>query len=67
MLEPCGHATTCGACTPMLKKCIKCRVPIQRMVGFHEMCTGGAIDRAIASDVVKLKQELQGLKEQVSV
>lgn len=71
MLEPCGHVSTCETCTPMIKKCLKCRVPVQRARGFDELCgvqpdaASSVIDRAIANDVVKLKQELQGLKEQV--
>lgn len=28
LLKPCGHMVACGTCSSLMRKCVKCRVPI---------------------------------------
>lgn len=80
-IEPCGHMSACEECAPVLKKCITCRSQVHRTsvvvdastnlaavdcLSTSSLSAGEKLDRLVSNDVAKLKQELQGLKEQAS-
>lgn len=79
LVEPCGHIATCDDCSKLIKKCIKCRVEIEKKSKFSECCTGSPSSGTFSSsnndtnyddkvyDVKKLKQQLNDIKEQVTL
>ena len=82
LFNPCGHMIACCDCSKLnLKKCIKCRMNIERQVSFMECCgaappiqatpgylNNGCIDmqqQDKLNDMKKLRKQLQDIKEQV--
>lgn len=43
LFKPCCHMVACECCAPLMKKCVQCRIQIDRMVPFSMCCaiTGG--------------------------
>ncbi|CAF1011737.1 unnamed protein product, partial [Brachionus calyciflorus] len=66
LVEPCGHVCSCIACSKLLKKCIQCRVPIEKQI-----CVMNSNDEKDGLNLIgnnlsvtKLQQELENIKEQ---
>ena len=51
LFKPCGHMCACYQCAPLMKKCVQCRVQIDRMQSFIVCCggTGERLKNAITS------------------
>ena len=38
LFKPCCHMVACECCAPLMKKCVQCRIQIDRMVPFSMCC-----------------------------
>uniref|UniRef100_H2YAP0 RING-type E3 ubiquitin transferase n=1 Tax=Ciona savignyi TaxID=51511 RepID=H2YAP0_CIOSA len=72
VFKPCGHICACQGCSNLMKKCLRCREPIESRHPFAE-CRAPVSNASPKSSQVlifeaeirKLQQQLQDIKEQV--
>ncbi|XP_033645238.1 E3 ubiquitin-protein ligase MIB1-like [Asterias rubens] len=76
LFQPCGHMCACDGCASLMKKCVQCRCQIDKLIPFVVCCGGKAPTVAsnntakpqkmnnANSEVNKLEQQLQDIKEQ---
>jgi E3 ubiquitin-protein ligase mind-bomb len=75
-----SHLFFCLECAGLMKKCFACRVPIDSIVSFNELCQGNNDNVSIKSEtsaqvasnsvsdavaLARLQQQLQEIREQV--
>ncbi|CAF4249009.1 unnamed protein product [Adineta steineri] len=79
MYKPCGHLIACDECSSLMKKCLICRVPIDSIVSFQELCSENNTNVPVKSEIVtlpinnvnetttvaRLQQQLDEIREQV--
>uniref|UniRef100_H2YAP2 RING-type E3 ubiquitin transferase n=1 Tax=Ciona savignyi TaxID=51511 RepID=H2YAP2_CIOSA len=67
VFKPCGHICACQGCSNLMKKCLRCREPIESRHPFAECRApvSNASPKSSQAEIRKLQQQLQDIKEQV--
>ncbi|XP_071109275.1 E3 ubiquitin-protein ligase MIB2-like isoform X1 [Haliotis cracherodii] len=61
--EPCGHVIVCLECCVKMKRCLKCKVPIEMKRSPDGRPVGSSRQPIIETDAVLLKKKLQEMEE----